>query len=252
MQTTTVYLDSDSRSTGTLERPIIDLSPYGLTDVKSWRIKGIFIPFTYYVFNSNSNTITFSEGGAPITVTLANGNYNTTTMALEIAVKMNAATTVGNVYSVSFGPGSYQCNISAGGAAVAFRLDPTPSNSALYYLGWQYSSLTASAVTQTSPYSVRLSGPTHIYIRSAVLNTILYTTAFRAKVADRVICDIPCTALPGGAHVLNVGPLEKYVAHGKLFSLDFDLIDERGNPLGGDTGLNGVPWNLSIIFEHLK
>src|SRR5690349_17771148 len=64
------------------------------------------IPISYYVVQAGYNTMTLVELGVNITITVPVGNYSATSFAATFSSLLNAASTHGWAYAVSF-PNSF-------------------------------------------------------------------------------------------------------------------------------------------------
>lgn len=121
---------SDLRTGGTELAPIY--YPYkaihfNLQNVKEYymRMQNISLPNSFYQINSNYNTMIFRERNSgdittiELTITIPQGNYTINELTAEMTTLMNAISSQGNTYSVSYDEKTGKINISyAGGASV--------------------------------------------------------------------------------------------------------------------------------------
>lgn len=189
-----LFINSKDRTSGSasssnfiykLNRPVEHVHRIG--------VRRVILPFSYYVFNSNNNVITFDEGGGDLTATITAGNYTKTELETEIKTRMDAAG--GDTYTVSINTNTYLLTISSTGT---FELDfRTSTNAASAYdqLGFDDANY-ATAGSHTSPNAVNLNGPLALYIRSNELSGGTRGRFINQNVGSNIIFEITVTALP--------------------------------------------------------
>lgn len=118
------------------------------------------------IITNKNNKIDFSEGGAQLTATLANGSYTPTTLCTEIDSKMTAAGA--QAYTVTFNSITRKFTIAQGGAtfSLLFASGTNAYISASGVLGYNIEDQTG-ALTYSSQYALsavmRITKPIGIY-----------------------------------------------------------------------------------------
>ena len=134
----TLNFPSTRKTSGTNENAIFTLSS-AIKNVKSVRVKQVYIPFTYYTFHDGNNTLTMKYGGTDYDVTITAGDYTGTTLATEMQTRLNAHASMTG-FTVSYSSSTkkftfanstvsavvYTCNVAP---IIGFSATPTPATS---------------------------------------------------------------------------------------------------------------------------
>ncbi len=156
----TIIIDSSERISGTpvnfvsrIPTSIFTRIPYGV------RLKQVILPLTFYKVNTSNNLFTLIETG-PTIITVTPGNYNQNSLASTIQTLMNAATTIGNVYTVTFDSIIQKYTISG---TLPFSLNFNITNSLGKVIGFN-TQTTISSTTHIAPDIINLAYDKHLYL----------------------------------------------------------------------------------------
>lgn len=213
-------------SFSSLNWPLFILSS-PLFNIAALKVLEAEIPFTYYIFNSSNNTFWINEYTGAVTpgtwvqITIPVGNYTADNLATELVALLDAASLVGNTYTVTYsGPsstpstGKYTITASGGVASNPFvlRFGTTTGDTGLtnprLWLGFNagdtlsgYSGLHSSL---TAPNIAQVTGPNYLYLNCRILGSGVkvllpaVTDSLGGAVAGSRIARIPVDVQPGG------------------------------------------------------
>jgi hypothetical protein len=232
------------------------------------KIIEIQIPFSFYVFNNSNNTFLLSEQGGVTNavVTIPIGNYNSTTLATQLATSLNAAGST--TYTVTFSgaastPSTGKFSISsAAGAGNPFTLtfganaDDTGAKNPRLFLGFNGGANVSDSVTPTlvAPNVALISGPNYLYLNSKFLGPATTTLLPRGAVslgsgtAGPQLAKIPINVQPGGTiYWQDPNPLMWFPLHNMTLLTQFDLYITVGNlATPSVTRLNGLSFSVKL------
>lgn len=232
-------VNSKDRTSGTITNSVYTTSGFPTQAVKMITLESIEFPFSFYIFNSTNNVITFNEGGSDLTATITPGNYTETQLAAEIKTQMEAAGAL--TYTVTYSDITLKLTIAATGA---FSLNWANSTSLAYkLLGWNNAN-TSSSATQVAPNALNIAGTNSIYIsiRNWVQRNItssLGSFSFKVPVntsSGDIIFYTNNSGLHQPIYSQNVGFSER--------DLQVTIYDDNFNII--DT--NGVDYTMSLRF----
>ncbi len=155
-----------------------------LTNVAAIKVLEAQIPFTYYVFNSNNNTFTLSEsdGGSPVTVTIPIGNYDSTSILTALNTALNAVTPNSHVYTTTYSTTTGLLTITSNaGTTLTFTLgfgagiNDTGATNPRLWLGFSGGNNTSTtSQVLIAPSVAQLTGPNYIYLNSRALGALVH------------------------------------------------------------------------------
>lgn len=152
-----IYLCSNGRSDGDNNKPTFNLD-YSVQEVKKIQVAEVEVPITWYLFDSNHNSITIQEGVLTATATIPVGNYNSTTIISALKTALDSASPLGQTYTVSISSLTSKMTISSTGN---FSIVSGTINT---LLGLPSSSSSAASVIGSNV--VQLNYPNFIHLRS--------------------------------------------------------------------------------------
>lgn len=249
-----LYLDSNSRDSGTNDKPRFFLAPI-LHNILGIKVISAQVPFTYYVFQPTNNTFTLTDnaGAATNTVVIPPGNYNATTICTQLGASLTTASGGHATYTAAYNntTGAIAVTSSVTEAFVLhFGADINDKgwNNPRLWLGFAAGSNTAtSAGVLTAPSVACPTGPTYIYLESSLGGRIAKNIRVNGSTTNdpAVIARIPVNVNPWG--VINYTDTTESFA----FDMDDGFLQEITVSLSfGDSGqalsLNGSPWGVVL------
>lgn len=190
-----------------------------------------------------NNVLYWYENVTLVQATIPPGNYPITTLLSTLSSVMTAASTVANVYTATYNTLSGKIEFAATATPWGFDFRPIRLNSAYYQIGANEVQTPISALQQTLPRPVDLSGSPYVMIKianiqSSVFNTSNDSAAFLVPFntqSENVVYYEP----PNSSHTAY-----KITTPGLTY-LDIALVDDYANPIN----LQNSEWCFSIILE---
>lgn len=271
-QLTTIYINSKDRlnySNTNANNFTVNLSPFGLVNVKSYVIKSVTIPYSFYTtsyYNNNNinpgtQYFTLEEdafaGPYTVTVLIPFGNYSYSELSTLIQNQLNAAGSplTDKPYSVTYNTANNKFTFSSSSTVVNFKLlfsgeytsqpDYKKISTIMGFTTDDYTSSSIGGANQsiTSPLTSNLSGGYNVIIKSDTL-TYQNTNFFNNKV-NTCIIGIPLISAPNGIIFWEDQQLLLQRCRASLMNtLNFQLVDDYDNPID----LNGLDWAMVICF----
>lgn len=211
--------------------------------VQKVSVLSVQIPFTYYVINSNRNTIYINVAGGDVHASIPNGNYTSSTFAS--AIKTALDTLAGNPYTVTYSQVTMKLTISS---AAAFSVLVAGAGNMAANMG--FTAATGAGTSQVSDSVIDLSGSDYLVVKSTMLTkmAMVPSRTALALTTNNILYTIPVNASPAG--IIMDSPFElKPIRYGykQTFqnSIDFVLEDDQGNVMD----LNGRNWSIHLLFE---
>ena len=212
-------------------------------------IESVQIPYTFYSFNSTNNVLRFEYSG-PKSITIAEGNYNTSSLAAEIKSKLDTAASITSTILFSFITMKFSIATGASNITIYSSTDltsPDALSTASTYLGFRENTQTPAA-TVYSDSVVKINGPDYISICSSFLSKPVYNkTTYANNTYDDVLLTIPINTGPGGIIISDSTHTIKYSYKYEIKTtdiIDFQIKDDLGNILD----FNGIDISMQIIF----
>lgn len=157
------YLQSQDRQTGQAVSNFL-VQPPNFGNCSDFEVATVQIPYTWYAFNSNMNTLNFTvNGGAIVTATLAPGNYDQFTILTALQTAM-ALVSGGPTYTITISQTTGKMTITQSAGVFVIK-GTSPMNPLIGFT----TSDTASGITQISPNLINLSGTTYVDVYSTEL-----------------------------------------------------------------------------------
>lgn len=199
------------------------------------------IPVSFYAVNSNNNELKVVRNSVVTTFVLTPGNYNAQQIRdLFNDVFNSTAAAVEATYSSSSNKFIFQ-----GTGAWSFQ---TAKGNDIF--GIARGGQTADgAYTITPVKMVNLGGINNVFIK--VLNVNLENLDSRGResgILAKVVID---QGFGGLVHFEDLHHARNLLTETSLNAIDIKLVDLNGESIGGDTGFNGVPWSLSLLFSFI-
>ncbi len=163
-----IFINSSSRTQGIAEDFTYIIGDAPLSNILGYRINDVKIPNTVYLVETGeTDTHILNEGGPDLTVTIAEGFYSDpTTLAAAWKTALDSASTLPQVYTVTWNAITEKFTVTAG-AAFSFNFTPSPFG---VIVGYPRNAITASNTTQTSTNVATLISPNLIHISSSSLS----------------------------------------------------------------------------------
>ena len=240
-----------------------------LTNVASVKIIEVTVPFSYYVFNSKNNTFTLTEsdGGATVTVTIPPGNYTTTQMvALLSGVStppyagiLTLASPNAHTYTTTYDSIANKFTITSNaGTTKTFTLTFTsylsksttnPSD----WLGFNEGANTSTtSQVLVAPNGQSVTGPNYLFLNSTMLGSqIALFLPIGSPTANGgigpQICKIPINVNPGGVIEWQDPDPQKWFDLENMQNLAFvDLYFTMGNSDQKPLDFNGQAFSVKM------
>ncbi len=267
-QLSTVYINSKDRmnyantSSNTFT---INLSPYGLVNTKSFVVKSVCIPYSYYTTSyPNANTthagnqyFTLNEiaGSQTLDIVLPFGNYSYSDLVTIFQTQLNDP---GNTLSYKPYTVTYDTHVNKfvfrSSSVLDFELlftqqyasqpDYKKLSTVLGFKPIDYTSSLVSGATQiTSELTANLSGGPYVYIKS---DTLTYQLSnFMNNKINTVVIGVPLVAAPNSIIYWEDQQLLQQRFRASLANIfNFQLVDDHDNLID----LNGLDWSMVICF----
>jgi len=240
-----------------------------VSDIAAVKVLEVQIPFSWYVFNDKiSNFLLIENGGVPVKVTIAPGNYNINSFMAQLKIALEAVSTF--TYTISYSGssatlpelGKIMITNNDPGAAASFSFRMTNDDLPYYIKMYPPDSQTGMPVDTPStigpspsllaPYVANVTGPNYLYVNSNTFGPQVY---FYLPVGPTTsgnlgpeIAKIPVNTGPGGVIFWNDPDPEKWFDVGGLQTLtSLDLYLGLGKSIAQDPlELNGQAFSIKL------
>ena len=194
------------------------------------------IPVSFYNINSNnSRTISYNVGGA-LSQTIAVGNYSGE--ALATLITTNSLFCSYNELTNKF---SFKSSNSTAGTIEANEILGITAQLTL--------NATAGAVVEAQQQG-KFSGINNIFVKIRNIGT--HNIDSEGRHVD-VVAKIPVSEDFGGViQYLDHHNVFQALTIREIHTLDIELVDRDGNYIGGDGGLGGLEWNITLLFSFVR
>ena len=196
------------------------------------------IPVSFYSVNSNNNELKVVVSGVVTTFVVTPGNHN--------------ADEIRDLFNAVFSPGITATWISAsnkflfqGSSAWSFQ---SAKGNVIY-------GVNAIGQAADSDFKVsggrmcNLGGINNIFIK--ILNVNLENLDSQGRESGILAKVVVDQGFGGLVHFEDLHHARNLLTETNLSMLDIKLVDLNGDSIGGDTGFNGVPWSLSLLFTFI-
>jgi len=194
------------------------------------------IPASFYNINSNNDRVIDYNIGGALSQTITEGNYSGTELATllttnSLSVSYNSSTNKFSVKSSNSTAGTIEANEILG---ITSQLVLNP---------------TAGAFTEAQ-HQAKFSGINNVFVS---IRNIGSQNVDSNGIHTNIVAKIPVNTDFGG--VIN------YIDHHNIFqkltikeihTLDIELVDRDNNYIGGNGGLGGLEWNLTLLFSFVE
>lgn len=206
-------------------------------------IRSIQLPFGFYAVNSTNNVLKFNSNAISVTVTP--GNYNTSTLAIELKSKIDTAFGDTNT-TITFSTTTYKLTIARTTPFVVDAEVDVPSSTFAKLIGFYVSSTSGNSATGDGV--INISGPNYIVVESAFLTkAIQHRTNYSSSLYSNVLATVPVVVSPGDIITLDNQLLLPVRLNYKFNIETTDIIDIV---LKDDVG-NILDLNKADIAIHL-
>ena len=194
------------------------------------------IPVSFYNINSNnSRTISYNVGGA-LSQVIAVGNYSGEAIATLITT--NSLFCSYNELTNKF---SFKSSNSTAGTIETNQILGITSQLTL--------NATAGAVVEAQQQG-KFSGINNVFVKIRNLGTHNIDSQ---GVNTDIVAKIPVSEDFGGViQYLDHHNVFQVLTIREIHTLDIELVDRDGNYIGGEGGLGGLEWNLTLLFSYVK
>lgn len=242
--TVSIFIDSSQRTSGD-EYDFTAALPEQLS-VREVRVEKIIIPFSFYIFNSNTNRLIVNwNSNGNVNIDITPGNYNSTTLAAELKTRMDAAiggTTWTITYSETTGKFTFVS------ASADFVFDSSGSANSLLGISTAADE-TSSSSSLTVSGVASLTGDNYIVVKSTALTSDrIYEGTFSDTVLDTTIQRVAVDVNPFGVILDSSQSSLIYSTAKKLQNIDLQLFDAAGNALD----LNGRDWSIHLTAHTYR
>tara|TARA_R110000822_G_scaffold29155_1_gene86138 strand:- start:96 stop:941 length:846 start_codon:yes stop_codon:yes gene_type:complete len=196
------------------------------------------IPVSFYAINSNNNELKVTVGGVQSTLMLDPGNYSAT----EVRDIFN--TTYLTQVVATYIPASNRFSFQGTGA---WSFAAAKGN---YVFGVADAGQTSDSLHKVvSTRMVNLAGLNNIFIK--VVNVNLENLDSHGKESGILAKIVVDQGFGGLVHFEDYHHALNLLKETNINNIELKMVDLDGRPVGGDTGFNGVPWSLTLMFNFL-
>lgn len=198
-------------------------------------------PYSYYIINVYNNVLRMGvNGGAPFSLTLTRGNYNSNTLITEILAQLSLA----GVTTISIALNTTTGSLSFTTTATSIEFYSSGST-ILRVLGFDPSTNYVSvAKVLTAPFPLNLLNTLKIRIASYALSTNTLDSATRGSL--NILTAFPVNAEGYGLNLYeNTTGYRTELQVKDLNGFDIQILDDDGNLIN----FNNVYWTITMILE---
>lgn len=260
---TIIHLNSKSRSRGSTNAPEYFLQHATIFNQKFKnkkyfaRLENILIPKTFYEINANNNTFIVSEqGGGNNSVSIDNGNYTVSELLTELTSALNAGTTNGNTFVLSYDTNNGKISLYFTGTSTDITINTIASGSIMNeVIGYgkaitddnSINILSGSGNVEEGSYVVNLAATSTLEIDTNLSSDNTYTRQDIRNVLAMVPMNVDRYEYKLFEN--HNGPMIKLASKSAIHRVRFNIVDAGGN----DVDLNGADWSCDLcIYEVLR
>lgn len=205
-------------------------------------LSSVQIPYTFYVINDNTNTLTLNAGAN--VVTLPNGNYTISNIITELITQIDAV--IGGNTTVTYNNSTMKFTIGNDSAFIVDSEEDQATSTLSTLIGFRVSS--ASSTSNTADSVANISGPNYIYIKSDFLTKNIHNkVTYIDNSYQDALAIIPVDVNAGSIIITEPNiPLRigTKITIEPTDIIDICLVDEANNILDP----NGVDWSFQLIL----
>jgi hypothetical protein len=241
-----VIIDSENRLSGSTSNFTINPSlPNYVSTFDRVVLSQISIPKSFYDININCNSLTYTENGVPINITIPIGMYNVNSLASILSSSLTSNSINSYTYTITY-PNAYT---SANTNKFTFTCSNTSvpisfifsSNSLYQQMGFNNNSInTFSSGSITSTNSINISYINRLFLKSSCCNTS-YNSILQELL---VVGSYPSTSYVYWENLSNSDTYSKEFTQPNDNFFSFQLYDRYGNIVD----LNGQNFVFSLHF----
>jgi hypothetical protein len=203
------------------------------------------VPYTFFIWNSNNNVLTFNGGAVSVTITP--GSYSMSSLTSMLQTNINTA--FGDATTlVTYNISTFRITISRGTSFIIDSVNDQATSTASTALG--FTSSTTSGTTATAQSVANISGPNYILVESDCLaKARLNKTIYADNSYRDVILVLPVDVSYGDIITLT-GKIPVTVSYSYKLNIlstdkiDIKITDENHNVID----LNGSEATFHITF----
>lgn len=226
------------------------VKPHRFNHVRSFNIKEIQLPYTFYPINSNNNTIVIRKNGdtQDRTATLTPGEYNLTQFKVELKTQLDALAGPAQTYTITDSDTTHKITITQNSSSFIYKGTLSTANKLLGFADTD----TPDLIAHTGVNVFDISGTHYVEVYSNQLTK--YDTRVRnsAGSARNLLCIIPLSNYSFGEIIFHKPDLIFDYHPKDEGTIDIELRDEDGNILGGTNKLNGQDFTILLQFHTLS
>ena len=196
------------------------------------------IPVSFYAVNSNNNELKVILGGVQSTFVIPPGNYSAT----DIEDLFNTA--YNSQVVATYLPASNRFSFVS--AVSGWSFAKAKGN---VIFGIAAAGQTNSSGTIVATRMVNLAGLNNIFIK--VVNINLENLDSQGKESGILAKIVVDQGFGGLVHFEDYHHALNLLKETNINCIELKMVDLDGRPVGGDTGFNGVPWSLTLMFNFL-
>lgn len=229
--------NSENRDSGSNNQPNFNLQRP--IDVKFWRIKSVELPFSYYIVNSITDTLTFNDGTSR-QVTVPDGNYDGSSLATALQTVLNASASA-LVFAVSYNSNNYKFTIEETSGPTNFIINWSSDSGLGGIMGYDTLANDTGASSYTSDNVSVLSGPNYLFVRS---NFFSRQSVVDGDIKQNYACRIPVDVSSGSLITYDGRFDHPYLLRSEGGTVDLEVVE----PDGTLVNFNGAPWCFSVVL----
>jgi hypothetical protein len=215
-----------------------------ITRIKTIKLASYSIPYTFYVINSATNTLSLNGGANLVTIPI--GNYNVSSIASALQTSLAAAFSSDTV-TVTFDISTLLFTITKTSAFTVDSKTDVATSTLAPFIGYTVTSASGTSATANAVYTI--SGPNYLVIMSNYLSKGLQNkTSHSDDWYKNAFAIVPVNASPGGIITQSIDVRSTYSSTINILStdvIDFTIYDDSGNLLN----LNGAEINMVFVMD---
>lgn len=242
---TSLYIDSEYRTTGTVSNFNIYTDNSGIRDVGYYAVLSVTVPFSWNTVRTGRNTLFWSAtADGALNITLPDGNYSSVDMVAQLGGSMTAAATAGT-YTATYDDVTQSFTITCAGDTWSVSQAELDASTFWDSLGFQSPKINAAA--QTSDSAINITGDNRLYISSSKLaNNDSYQMTTNQLAKSQRITSLQVSSNPGSVvQEYKAYPIWKEWPDANISNLDFQLQHENGDLVD----LRGRQWQMTILLS---
>lgn len=227
--------------------------PEPLKNVSNAVLLAAEMPLSYYVFSTTRNNTSLKvimNNNQPVTATIPNGNYSTSSMARALKEALDTAfANTAITFTVTFDPADLKCSIKPSSGQIS--VDTTGATKLTdwglgYYLGFERDKITTAADIAKGVNVASVNPENYLLIHIDELDGVHQNDMYGTGVGKKAFAKVP---LNGDSYQYNYydKTLTLLEIRPSIIKLDTLRISLRFHD-GSLVNLNGAEWSMSLEF----